>query len=84
MLKGLVTKSACYTISEDYAVNTKEIWMNGDWFYATTYTVWEDDGKVTQQSPPDNLPQLPKRNKQFKALTKEVTEQVTKTKYTSI
>ena len=39
MLKGLVTKSACYTISEDYAVNTKEIWMNGDWFYATTYTV---------------------------------------------
>ena len=76
--KGLVTKSACCTICDDYAVNAKKIWMNSNWFYATTYAVWDDEGKVTQRSPPDNLPQLPRINNQSKALTKEVTEKVSK------
>ena len=32
-----------------------EIWMLGDWFYATKYGIFGDGGKTTKRSPPDDL-----------------------------
>ena len=42
------------------------------------YTVLEDDGKVTQWSPPDILTKLPKIITQFKTFKRELVEKVSK------
>ena len=47
-------KNAYCRISDDYAVNTHEIYMNGDWFCSMVYSVLRDDAKATKRPPLDN------------------------------
>lgn len=47
-------KNAYCRISDDYAVNTHEICMNGDWFCSMVYSVLRDDAKATKRPPLDN------------------------------
>ena len=54
-VKNTYIRCAYYIICDDYGVNTDEIWLNGDWFYATPDTNFGDSGKATQSSLPDNL-----------------------------
>ena len=54
-VKNSYIKNAYYNICDDYGVNAEEMWMNEDWFYMTAYANFDDGGKATQRSPPDNL-----------------------------
>ena len=54
-VKNTYIKCAYYIICDDYDVNADEIWMNGDWFYATPDTNFGDGRKNTQRSLLDNL-----------------------------
>ena len=49
------TKSAYYSICDDYGVDADETWMYGDWFYTTGYGIFSHEVKTTKRSPPDNL-----------------------------
>ena len=62
-VKNCYIKCAYYSINYDYDVSADETWMNGDWFYTTNdsdgnygeYGNFDDGGKCTQRSRPDNL-----------------------------
>ena len=34
-VKNFFKKIACYSVCDNYGVNSDEIWMNGSWFYTT-------------------------------------------------
>ena len=55
MVKNSYSKSAYYSICDDYGVNADETWMHGDWFYTTNYGIFDDGRKATKRSPQDNL-----------------------------
>ena len=54
-VKSSYNKSACYSIYDNYDVNVDGLWLNGDWFYTTKYSVFGDEGKA-------NLKDLPEKN----------------------
>ena len=52
-VKNGYTKSAYYSICDDYGVDVDETWMYGDWFYTTGYSIFGHEVKATKRSPPD-------------------------------
>ena len=54
-VKNGYIKCASYSICDDYAVNLKETWMYGDWFYTTHYGIFTPELKATERSSPENL-----------------------------
>ena len=54
-IKNSYIKSAYYNICDNYGVNADEIWMNGDWFYSKTCSIFGGSGKATRRSPTGNL-----------------------------
>ena len=47
-VKNFYTKIACYSVCDNYGVNSDEIWMNGNWFYTTAlYEAFSDGQKAT-------------------------------------
>ena len=60
-VKYAYIKSAYYSIYDDYGVDVDEIWMHGDWFYTTDYSIFGHEVKATENSPPENLTQWIKK-----------------------
>ena len=60
-VKYAYIKSAYYSICDDYGVDVDEIWMHGDWFYTTDYSIFGHEVKATENSPPENLTQWIKK-----------------------
>ena len=56
-VKNGYTKSAYYSICNDYGFDADEIWMYGDWFYTSGYGIFGHEVKATKRSPRDNLMQ---------------------------
>ena len=54
-VKNGYTKSAYYSICDDYGVDADETWMHGDWFCTTGYVIFGHELKATKRSPADNL-----------------------------
>ena len=49
-VKGSEVKSEYYNIYYGYSVNPDEIWLNGDWSYTTTYTIFNVGTKAKKRS----------------------------------
>ena len=56
-VKNSYIQSAYYSICDDYGVDADETWIYGDWFYTADYTIFGNEVKPTERSPPDNLTQ---------------------------
>ena len=54
-MKNSYINSAYYAICDDYGVDADETWMNGDWFYTTSYAIFTTGSKATRRSPPDDV-----------------------------
>ena len=54
-VKSSYIKSAYYSICDDYGGNADKTLMHGNWFYTTSYGIFDDGRKATKRSPPDNL-----------------------------
>ena len=50
-IKNAYIKSAYYSIYDDYGVKANEIWMYGDCFYTTDYSIFGHESKATERAP---------------------------------
>ena len=54
-VKNSYIKSAYYSVCDDYGVNVKDLWINGDSFYKGKCGNFGDGVIATQRSTPENL-----------------------------
>ena len=54
-MKNSYVNSAYYAICNAYRVIPNETWIHGNWFYTTSYAIFNTGSKATKRSPPDDV-----------------------------